>query len=552
MSTEDGRATIVFNGEIYNHPLLKASLEAQGERFRTRSDTETILRLYAREGRSALRRLEGMFALAVFDSGDGRAVLARDLFGVKPLYYHCDGRTLSFASELRALAALLPEIRLDASAVLDYLSYGIVHAPRTILKGAFKLPPGCLLSFGPGGLEIERFQELEAEASAGAASLGEAASEIEARLRASVRGQLLSDVPVGAFLSGGVDSSLLTALMVQESGRRVQTFSIGFSGARAGLDESAHARAVARSLGTEHHELVLPAGVLDGAGELARCLDEPIADSAILPTHLLSRFARERVKVVLSGEGADELFAGYNRYKAAFLSESAERLPAWLRPAARAAARRMGRGRIFRGIPYREMRDWAKTAAHAEPPAYEHLLSPEFRESAKGLDPFSWLDAFDGPHSLAGAQAFDLKTVLCDALLMKVDKASMAASLEARVPFLDRRLAAYALGLPGSLKLRLLKGKFVLRRLAARHVPWGIAMRRKHGFIVPWEEWVRSPGNSRLDEMLRAREFQALGIFDARRLRELLSNLRAGSEGDPGIFYRVAVLWLWYEALLGL
>ncbi|MEK9146152.1 MAG: asparagine synthase (glutamine-hydrolyzing), partial [Elusimicrobiota bacterium] len=299
MHSARGDLHIVFNGEIYNHPELREELEARGARYRTRSDTETLLHLYEREGAGAFARLDGMFALALYDEKEGALWLARDGIGVKPLYYHLDGKTLSFASELRALASLLPETALDPAGVLDYLCYGIVHAPRTALQGALKLRPGHALRVDARGAAAKRCWALPSGAGAegeprGAASFDEAAREVERLLDRSVRSQLLSDVPVGAFLSGGVDSSLVTALMTRAAGK-VSTFSIGFSGARAGLDESGHSRAVARHLGTDHHELILPADVLAGTRELVDCLDEPIADSAILPTFLLARFARRTV-----------------------------------------------------------------------------------------------------------------------------------------------------------------------------------------------------------------------------------------------------------------
>ena len=306
MHSAQGDLHIVFNGEIYNHPELREELESQGARYRTRSDTETLLHLYEREGAGAFARLEGMFALALYDEKEGALWLARDGIGVKPLYYHFDGKTLSFASELRALASLLPETALDPAGMLDYLCYGIVHAPRTALQGALKLRPGYALRVDARGAAAQRFWALPSGARTEEAehrappSFDEAVGEVERLLDRSVRSQLLSDVPVGAFLSGGVDSSLVSALMMRAAGT-VSTFSIGFSGARSGLDESAHSRAVARHLGTDHHELILPADVLRGTRELVDCLDEPIADSAILPTFLLARFAPRTVKVALSG-----------------------------------------------------------------------------------------------------------------------------------------------------------------------------------------------------------------------------------------------------------
>ncbi|MBI4349462.1 MAG: hypothetical protein HY553_21685, partial [Elusimicrobia bacterium] len=363
-----------------------------------------------------------------------------------------------------------------------------------------------------------------------------------------VRGQLLADVPVGAFLSGGVDSSVVAALMTQEARGRVKTFSIGFSGARSGLDESAHARAAARHLGTDHHELVLPATVLDRLEELATALDEPIADSAILPTLLLSRFAREQVKVVLTGEGADELFAGYGRYKASYLSERILRLPDWSRPVAASVARHFGKGRLFEGLPLETVGDWADGNAHGTSDDARSVCRADFLADAERPEPLDWLSPADEPHSLAQALAYDLRTVLCDSLLMKVDKATMRAGLEARVPFLDRSVVSFAFSLPAGLKLRRLKGKYILRRLAEKWLPSRIAWRRKHGFIVPWEEWVRRPDNALLDDLIRD---PAVGeVFDADRLAAARRRLaHGGGPADPGLFFRVAVFALWQKSL---
>lgn len=552
MRSEDGRFTLVYNGEIYNHPALKEELERAGARYRTRCDTETLLHLLSRDGLPALRRVEGMFAFALWDAKKRELTLARDPLGVKPLYYHFDGSSLSFASELRALARLLPDLSLDPAGVADYLAYGFVHSPRTVLDSALKLPPGHSLRLNAHGLALESYWELPARPGRGGEdpSLPEAEAELERLLIGSVRGQLLSDVPVGAFLSGGVDSALVTALMVKAGGAKVKTFSIGFSGAAEGLDESAHARTVARYLGTEHHELILPADVLGRVEELADGLDEPIADSAILPTYLLARFARREVKVVLTGEGADELFAGYNRYKAAYLSERLARLPRWGRGVAAAVSRRLGKGPLFWDMPHAGLRAWARANAQSSSAQWGSLLSAEFLRRIGAVDPWEWLKDPEQPLSLGGALAFDLRTVLADCLLMKVDKTTMRASLEARVPYLDRRLVEFALRLPASAKIRRLKGKYILRRLAAKHLPRPIAWRRKHGFVVPWESWVRSPKTGVLDELIADAGLRDWGLFDPAHLGAQLESLRSGGRGaDAGLFFRAAVLGLWLRSL---
>ncbi len=486
MSTEDRKLTLVFNGEIYTHPELKAQLEADGIRYRTRSDTETILRLYERDGPQAFRRLVGMFAAAVWDARRQELIIARDPLGIKPVYYSFNGRTLLFSSELRSLLGAGLETALDQAGVLDYLSYGKVHAPRTIFRDILKLPAGHLLRIGPGGLKIERYWRLP-RPSAAKLELPDAVDELDRILSEAVRGAMLSDVPVGAFLSGGVDSSLVAAYMARHSdGRKVATFSVGFEGAGPGVDESRYARMVAAHLGTEHHELMLSSRVLDDLQDSIGLLDEPIADSAIFPTYLLSRFARESVKVVLTGEGADELFAGYDRHKAAWINEGLRRLPAWSQSLVAPIARRLGKGSVFENLPIKDARQWALATASAKPQDLKAVLSTDFWQSSRSADPLEWLESFEGMATLSDALAFDLSTVLADSLLMKVDKSTMRASLEARVPFLNIPVVEFAAGLPSSFHIRHFRGKYLLRLVAQRYLPKDIAWRRKHGFIVPW------------------------------------------------------------------
>lgn len=545
MTSPDGRTAIVFNGEIYNHPELKKELEASGVEYRTRSDTETILHLYERDGAGAFERLNGMFAVAIWDGRKKKLVLARDPIGIKPLYYCVDKERLLFSSELKSLLRSGVSKELSPAAVLEYLSFGRVHGPRTALASVMKLPPGHYLTADKDGVRVDRFWS-RPELGTAPARFPEAVDRVDELIRASVKRQLLSDVPVGAFLSGGVDSSLVTALMTREAGK-VSTFSIGFSGARAGLDESAHARKVSRHLGTDHHELILPADVLDRMEELVPCLDEPIADSAILPTYLLSKFAKEKVKVVLTGEGADELFAGYNRYKAAYLSERLDRLPRLARSLAIPVARRLGKGRLFQSLPYKAVGEWAQALCESPRLAVDAVGRREFFADA-ATDAFRPYERT--PFSLNAALAFDLQTILTDSLLMKVDKTTMRGSLEARVPFLDVELVDYAFRLPASFKMRRLKGKYILRRVAERYLPRDIVWRRKHGFVVPWEEWVRGSKSRAIDDLLASASFRSGGVFDADQLAETRRRLISGRrDADPGLFFRVVIFGLWLESL---
>lgn len=549
MSTPDGRVSLVFNGEIYNHPALRSGLEAAGRRFRTRSDTETILELYAREGVSAFRRLDGMFAVGLWDRGRREFLLARDPLGIKPLYYAFDGKSLLFSSELRSLLAGGAGAELDCAGVLDYLAYGKVHSPRTVIRDVLKLSPGHLLRINEDGLRLERFWQLPREGGP-ASDLGEAVEKLDRILSESVRGAMLSDVPLGAFLSGGVDSSLIASYMARHSGsKKVSTFSVGFSGARE-ADESGWAREAARHLGTDHHELILPADVLSRLEEMIGLLDEPIADSAILPTYLLAAFARKSVKVVLTGEGADELFAGYDRYKAAWINEGLKGLPPWGRRLAAPVARRLGKGAVFARLPIEDAREWAEATASSQPGELQGLLDPGFRERARHSDALGWLKDFQAMDDLNDALAFDLKTVLSDSLLMKVDKSTMRASLEARVPYLNKPVVEYAMGLPSSFKIRHFKGKYLLRMVAARHLPGRMAWRRKHGFIVPWEGWVRSPRNPAVLDLLSDGGFKSRGIFNVERLKLFHEELSGGSrELEAGLFFRIVILGLWLESL---
>ncbi len=550
MASADGSLVIVFNGEIYNHPELRVELAACGARFRTRADTETILELWARLGPAALDRLRGMFAFAIWDRRRRELVLARDPVGIKPLFYSLNPRRLAFASELRALLGAGFGGRLDPAGVLDYLAFGKVHAPRTVVAGVRKLKPGYFLRVSVAGTRLERFWS-PPRRTPESLSRHEAEDRLDAVLSDAVRGNLLSDVPVGAFLSGGVDSSLVAALMVRHAGgRRVKTFSVGFTDAPAGVDETPHARRVARELGTDHSELMLPARVLSRWDEAAGLLDEPLGDSAILPTFLLSRYARTAVKVVLTGEGGDELFGGYGRYKAAWLNELIERLPAAARGGAAVIARRLGHGRVFAGLPFRGARDWAMATLHTPHAQVTPLFSRGF--PASEAESLEWLRALGPVETLNDALAFDLQTELADGLLMKVDKSTMRASLEARVPLLDRAVVEFAASLSASHKIRLFKGKYLLRRVARRYLPARIAWRRKHGFIVDWEGWVRARDNELLRGLFAPGGLGSWGVFDPEALSGAYDGLLRGSAGvDAGLMFRIAMLGLWLESARG-
>jgi asparagine synthase (glutamine-hydrolysing) len=511
LSDAAGRVWAIQNGELYDFPRLRADL-ARRHRLRTRTDTELLPHLYLERGAAAVEGLRGMFALAIHDTADGALLLARDPLGVKPLYWARVGDRLLFASELKALLTdpSLPR-ELDLDGVSRYLALGFVPGERTVFRAVRKLRPGCRMLVTPAGLRVERYwawPRFAPDPALAGASLDALADQVGERLAASARAMLLSDRPVGVLLSGGVDSSLLAALLPGEVRRETRTFSIGFEA--GGLhDERAHARRVAEALGTRHHESVVSVDLEHELPRVAALLDEPCADPAALPAHLVARAASEHVTVVLSGTGGDELFGGYRRHRLPGLLANV----AWMPPGlARAAARWMGdrdrhrrtaagqrwvlagklleaRGRgSFAGAylstlePAAPARWRAAAALAVDPGAVAGALVAEMAAEL-GAPPAD--DA-------ALATAADHLWYLPDDLLLKEDRTTMGASVEGRVPFLDDALVRFAAALPASARTAG-GGKRVLRRLAERLLPPGIADRPKHGFSVPLEDWLRGP-----------------------------------------------------------
>jgi len=509
-----GRYVISYNGEVYNAPELAPDLRARGIVFRGHSDTEVILEGCAAWGvRATCERLIGMFAFALWDRRERRLWLVRDRLGIKPLYWLKRGPLLLFGSELKALRAhdgWAPE--LDRDALASYLRHVYVPAPRTIYRDVEKLEPGTILTVDAGGVRREKFWDLRQVARAGIIARGDAAAidELDTLARDAVRRRMVADVPLGAFLSGGVDSSTVVALMQAQSDRPVKTFTIGFH--EQAYDEAAHAAAVARHLGTEHTELRVDAGTARAViPHLPEQFDEPFADASQIPTFLVSRMTRQHVTVALSGDGGDELFAGYNRY---FWATRAWRwlrpLPLWLRRAAGCGVRAVPPagwdtvlGRLP-GAPRLAGDKMHKLAglfdADSEDGVYRRLLThwpdpesmvPGAREP-KGL---LWDDALrvEQPDFMSRMQLLDTLHYLPDDILTKVDRATMAVSLEGRVPLLDHRLVAFAWSLPAQQKVRGGQGKWLLRRVLDRYVPAHLIDRPKMGFAVPIDDWLRGP-----------------------------------------------------------
>ncbi len=501
MASNDGTVCVAQNGEILNHLELRAELEQRGVRFRTRCDTEVLLHLYRQHGPGFVSRLRGMFAFAIWDRRERRLLLARDRFGIKPLYYQLGGGRISFASELKALLRRPDFSReVDVEALHAYLAFNSIPAPLTIFRAARKLPPGHVLMCSPEGVTVERFAR-PTPAPAGRCRRERPeilAEELRGRLLESVRAHLLADVPVGVLLSGGVDSSALTALAAQAAGRGVSTFSIGFR--ERTFNELDLAREVARRYGTDHHELVVAPRIEELLPKLASAFDEPFADSSAVPTYLVSELASEHVKVVLSGEGGDELFGGYETYAADELALRVGPLAARLRPVvdrlpssdARVSfdyrAKRFVRAAAL--APLERHHGWKEIFSEEQ---RHELLRPHWQDrAADPLRPWRerWRETEDAP-LLARLQDVDLGIYLADDLLVKTDRMSMVHGLEARVPFLDPVVADLALALPTKLKVRGLQKKRLLRAAARPLVPTSITRARKRGFSIPAAAWLR-------------------------------------------------------------
>jgi asparagine synthase (glutamine-hydrolysing) len=547
---------VVQNGEIYNFRELRARLERRGHRFSTRSDTEVLVHLYEDDGPEFVEALRGMFALALWDARTRRLVLARDRFGIKPLYYRLTPETLSFASELKALLAQ-PDFdrEIDLDAVEAFLAFNSIPAPLTIFAGVRKLPAGHLLVWDGGRPSVTRYArpgpvragELRTEPDA------ELAHELRERLRDSVRAHLVADVPVGVLLSGGIDSSALTALAATESSERVSTFSIGFE--EASFDELGVARVVAERYGTDHHELVVRPDAAELLPRLVEAFDEPFADSSALPAYLVSELASGSVKVALSGEGGDELFGGYYTYVA---DQIAPRL-APLARTMRFAVERLPSSSAKASFDYKAKR--FVRGAHLPPLERHHAWKEIFSADARAelvarsrdgvADPLELYrrryEETEGAERLARLQDLDLGIYLVDDLLVKTDRASMAHSLEARVPFCDPEVAALALALPSAKKVRGLAKKRLLRRAVAPLLPRAIVHGRKQGFSIPLAAWLRGDLEPFARDVLAPETVARQGLFDSARVSRLIDEHAARREDLSRQIWGLMAFTLWFE-----
>jgi asparagine synthase (glutamine-hydrolysing) len=569
LTSRDGRFHLVANGEIYNADTLREELSARGYVFTTRTDVEVLLHAYAEAGPACLDRIEGMFAFAVWDEQEQMLFLARDRFGEKPLYYVRLPHEFLFASELKALLTH-PEVSRELSwpAVTEYLSYGYIPWPHAIFQSVHKLPPAHWLQIRPGGKEtLARYWEPPRPPSARAATQPtgeEAAEEILARLRKSVHLRTKCDVPWGAFLSGGIDSSLVTALAVEVSPTPVKTFAIGFD--QPSFDERQHATTVARLLGAEHHELVLTsAHARTLLPEVAQIFDEPFADASSLPAVLLSRLARQHVTVALSGDGGDELFCGYPTHTAHLAADVYRRFPTWLSRSVAAAAEHLPTSHAYLSWDFalrRFLRDAARPAAprhlrwmgHFHADALAQMLSPEVWRAVQQQDPYAsayaWVEQW-GPHNTSDiATGLDLMFYLAEDNLAQADRASMSTALEVRAPFLDRALAEYALHLPAATRRGLWQTKPLLRRAAQALLPPSITGRAKHGFGVPTGLWLRGDLRDLARDALNPSRLRQQGIFNPTAVEAMLQRHLDGQANHAKELWTLLMFQLWAATYL--
>jgi asparagine synthase (glutamine-hydrolysing) len=562
MRAADADIWITFNGEIYNFQQLRLQLEARGHQFRSHTDTEVILAAYREYGVECLQRLRGMFAFAIWDAPRARLFVARDRVGKKPLFYwaHSDG--ISFASEPKAfLADPSFSPRPDAAALSAYLTYQYVPAPLSAFAGVQKLPPAHYLLFDRGELAVRRYWKLSYARKRNLTE-PEAVEELRSRLREAVKMRLISDVPLGAFLSGGIDSGSIVALMSEVGTAPVKTFSIGFE--EKAYDELPYARLVAARYETEHHEFVVRPDAVQIAPKLVWHYNEPFADSSAIPTFLLSELTRRHVTVALNGDGGDESFAGYDRYRANVLAQRSDRIPLPLRRMVRRFARAvpgsassgtlLSKGKRFaEALGETRERRYVRWMSHFHTSLRQELCRPDFLD-AGGPDPeIHLLDAYtasDAGDFVDATLDVDVNNYLPDDLLVKVDIATMAHGLEGRSPLLDHELMEFAASLPSRLKLRGGIKKYILKQAVAPLLPAEIVARPKMGFGVPLESWFRHELKELAHDVLLSARLRDRGYFHERVVRRLLDEHTRGARSWHYQLWNLLMLELWHRAFI--
>jgi asparagine synthase (glutamine-hydrolysing) len=561
MTDETGTIWAIQNGEIYNFPELRRLLEGKGHRFASRSDTEVILHGYQEWGEEVFSHLAGMFAIAIWDAPNRTLLLGRDRLGKKPLYYADLGGRIVFGSEIKALLASGWVSReIDPEALDAYLTFEYVPGPMSIFRSVRKLPPGHLLAFRDGRVAIRPYWDLLAEAARRAPS-ADPRGELDALIDEAVRCRMIADVPLGAFLSGGLDSSTVVSYMVDHATEPVQTYSIGFG--EGSYDEVPYAELIAKRFGLAHHVRRLDPDIAGLARLLAGFIDEPMADTSIFPTYLLAKTAREGVTVALSGDGGDELMAGYETYRAHLLARPFGLVPRPLRRLASRTAELLIAPREAKKGTWNNIRRFAQGLAlpadlgHARWRVYQDeaakaaLYQGDLRPYASGAAWRSITTLFDEARDLDAINRLlyvDLKSFLVDDIMVKVDRMTMAVSLESRAPLLDHRLAEFLFSLPGDVKLRRGVGKAILKDVVRPRLPAEVIDRPKEGFSIPMKNWLRGPLAGMARELLSPASIGRLGMFDQKTVDRLLAGHLSGREDHAHRIWPLMHLVLWAEA----
>ena len=553
---EDRTVWVVYNGEIYNFLELRRDLESRGHRFYTNCDTEVIVHLYEDMGVECVQKLRGMFAFALYDERRRKLLMARDRLGKKPLHYAFANGRLLFGSEIKSILAVAPELReVNQEALLQYFYFGYIPDPLTAFSPIQKLRPGHLLEFERGEITVREYWDLPRYGTHSPSSEEECLRELEHRLDEAVRIRLIADVPLGAMLSGGTDSSTVVALMARNTSAPVKTFAIGFR--QADFNEAAFARMVAEKFGTEHHELILEPDVMATVETLTSSLDEPFGDSSMLPTYYISCMARQHVTVALSGDGGDEAFAGYERYRIDLHDREHSWLPSWAGRWYRQKLHSM----IPRDVPGRSLAysislPWQDryTEGISFQPLQRQLglLTRDFAHKWEPLKIFrSLLDNAPADDPISRVLYLDSKTYLPGDILTKVDRMSMLTSLEVRVPMLDHVFLEWVTGLTADWKMRGLNQKYILKKLAERvGVPRDVLYRRKQGFALPLVHWIRHELKDLIQTvMLEPRTLQR-GYLDPQALRKLLDEHFTERRDHSGRIWRLLMFELWHRNYL--
>jgi asparagine synthase (glutamine-hydrolysing) len=566
LANEDGTLWITYNGEIFNHADLRPALEKAGHRYATRTDTETVVHLYEEAGPRAVEQFRGMFAFAIWDKTARTLFCARDRLGIKPFYYYWDGRLFAFASEIKALLEH-PAISagLEAELLPEYLAFGYVSEERTLFRGIRKLMPGHHLTLAlrdeAAELRIEQYWDAPAQATAGPMEDRDWIAETRRRLEETVRMRLMSDVPLGMFLSGGVDSSAIAAIMRRITSGPVKTFAVGYE--EAEFSELDHAARVARTVGTEHREVrVTMQGFFDALPLVVWHEDEPVVWPSSVSLYFVSRLAAEEVKVVLTGEGSDELFGGYQRYRWNLWNQSWARRYGWVPPPLRRWIRsRLASSRLLSGELRRKLRHTFLGRENTVESLYLDNFYCAFSRAEQNRMLASppgavygnflrYWNARPGSSALARMLYADQKTYLVE-LLMKQDQMSMATSIESRVPFLDHRFVEFAASIPDHLKIRGTEQKYVLKRAVEDLLPKEIVYRKKMGFPTPLKRWLRSPRAAPLHDALVSPDGFLASYLDLAEIRSLTARHRAGAEDATDRIWSLLNLQIWGDTFFG-